>query len=540
MSVETAPQALASRDGNRTVRGLTRFDVRDHIAELLDPACYPNGPDSVALAETHISCVFLAGDVVYKLKKPVDFGFVNYSTASRRQRFCRLEVKLNRRLTQHIYLGVAPLVRTPAGLRFDAPGKPVDWAVKMQRVPDAALWSSRLVAGKLGAPEMAQLGAFVADFHRHARRVRAHAAIEAGDQAWEDTVRDLDRFAEELFPRALLQEAQDAGRRWRRDLDPVLDRRLRAGRFVDGHGDLRLEHLCEVDGVLQALDCIEFSAALRRIDAASDLAFLLMDLDRSGRGDLALDLAAAYLRASGDAALPLCDRYYRAERALVRAKVDALAQANGIGPDHAIQRLRQRARRWVELATGYLQPRPRPSLVIVRGVSGTGKTTLATRLAAQLGFAWLATDYLRKQANGGALLARAGDASYTLPARRLAYSHLHRDATWYLERGFAVLLDATYLETEMQAAAASLAHRHGVPALALTLQAEPHVLRARLRNRALSASDADWEVAEGQIARSDSAPFVGLEEVRIDAGGTPNDVSHQALQSLTSWLGSLG
>src|SRR5579875_2790539 len=145
---------MASSQRSQPHHSRLPFDIRDHIDALLDTACYPEHPANVTLAETHISCVFLAGPHVYKLKKPVDFGFVDYSTLARRRRFCELEVALNRRLADDIYLGAVPLVRTVAGLRFEAEGRPLDWAVKMRRVPDAALLSAHLRAGILDEAAM--------------------------------------------------------------------------------------------------------------------------------------------------------------------------------------------------------------------------------------------------------------------------------------------------------------------------------------------------------------------------------------------------
>ena len=193
------------------------FDVRGHLDELLDPACYPARPATVRFVETHISSVFLAGDTVYKLKKPVNFGFVDYSTLARRRRFCALEIELNRRLSNDIYLGVSPLVRTAAGLRFDVPGKPVEYAVRMRRVPDAALWSRRLAGGSLGAPQMEALADFLAEFHAGATRLHGRRHLAGRDAAWDETLRDLRRFAGSPFAPALLErvEADGAARRGR-------------------------------------------------------------------------------------------------------------------------------------------------------------------------------------------------------------------------------------------------------------------------------------------------------------------------------------
>lgn len=518
------------------------FDVRDHLQELRDPACYPEAPARVDLAETHISCVFLTEHTVYKLKKPVDFGFVDYSTLALRRRFCRREVELNRRLTREIYLDVVPLVQTASGLRFGAAGRALDWAVQMRRVPADALWSSRLAAGRLGGAELERLAAVLVPFHAGAI-VRSPSVLTARDRALEDTLRDLAPAAGGALAAEPLAEIAAAAPRWRGRLDPVLRRRLRAGRFVDGHGDLRLEHVFELDGQVQALDCVEFSPALRRLDAAADLAFLLMDLDRNGRPDLALDLVAAYLRFSGDGSLPLCDRFYRAERALVRAKVDLLAQAAPGRPQADVARLRRRAARWTELAAEYLRPPVRPALLLVRGVSGTGKTALATRLAARLGFAWLSSDVQRRMAADRAAegdAAEAKDARYTPAARRAVYARLHRAAGWYLAHGFGVVLDATYLESDLQAHAARLASRHGVHARALRLHASPDALKRRLRERAPSASEANWGVAHQQLAAFGPVAAAGLEEVAIDAGGTFEETWRRALRAVERGPGGRG
>jgi len=531
---------MASSQRSQPHHSRLPFDIRDHIDALLDTACYPEHPANVTLAETHISCVFLAGNHVYKLKKPVDFGFVDYSTRARRRRFCELEVTLNRRLANDIYLGVVPLVRTREGFRFEAKGVVLDWAVKMRRVPDPAFWSERLRNGSLALPEMDRLARFIAAFHERARRVRSPAVLAQRSRAWDETVADLERFAGRLFPQALIAEIRTAGQHYRAWLEPLLQQRLRAGRFVDGHGDLRLEHICEIDGQLQALDCIEFNTAFRHIDVGSDLAFLLMDLDRNDRRDLAGLLAAIYLRLSGDATLPLCDRYYRAERALVRAKVDALAWASSTSPEEH-QRRGERAERWAQLGATYLSSSTRPAVLIVRGISGSGKTTLATRLAIELGWAWLASDYIRKGVQRGVQDRHKVEISYTPTARHGVYQRMHRIANSLLVAGYPVILDATYLDRDAQAEVAALIRRRATPAFALTLQARPETLHARLEQRTETLSDADWSVAATQLA-SPTTPFSahGIEERSIETEGPIDDTVRRALAHISSWLHSAG
>ncbi|MGH7400418.1 MAG: kinase, partial [Candidatus Rokuibacteriota bacterium] len=335
------------------------------IARLLDPAVYPHPVDRVELIETHISWVLLAGDRVYKIKKPVELGFLDFTTLARRRRFCHDEVRLNRRLTSDIYLGVVEIKGGARAPRLDGPGRAIEVAVLMRRLP-AERMLDRLVRAAAAPPALLDgIGTTVARFHAAADtggEIDELGGIETIRRNWQENFAQTDAVGPELLP-------NDTRRRVREYVAAFLEReagrfaaRVAAGRSRDCHGDLQAQHVCCVEPV-QIFDCIEFNHRFRFGDVAGEIAFLAMDLERLGRPDLAIRFLNAYLEENGDyEAVPLLD-FYRAYRAWVRAKVTAFQVAEH--PERVGE-----ARTLFELAGRFVAPHRRPRLVITTGVMG--------------------------------------------------------------------------------------------------------------------------------------------------------------------------
>jgi aminoglycoside phosphotransferase family enzyme/predicted kinase len=486
------------------------MDLPDLLTGLTDPAAYPHRPDRVEVRQTHISAVFLAGDRVYKVKKPVNLGFLDFSTAEQRKHFCEEEVRLNRRLAPHVYLGVVPVTADGGRLRVEGVGEPVEWAAKMVRLPDGTSLLDRVSRGDVGAADVERLAEFLAAFHCTAA---GGPTVAAGGRFVVVAGNARDNFTQaEAHVGTTLSRAVFA--RLRVLTDVHLDRlreliEARADRGVprDTHGDLHLDHVYfHPDGRPFAIDCIEFSERFRHADPAADLAFLLMDLRFHHRPDLAAALERAYARASGDAELGELLPFYVAYRAVVRAKVEGMERAEAEVPASERAAAGERARGHWLLALGVLEePARRPALAFVGGLSGTGKSYLARRVAAAAGFEVIRADVVRKELAGLRETERGGVELYDPAHTARTYAECLARTDALLFEGKRVLLDATFRTAAHRRDVIELARRRRVPVLGVACEARPETVRQRLAARTGDASDATWETYLGQRREWDAA-----------------------------------
>jgi aminoglycoside phosphotransferase family enzyme/predicted kinase len=481
-------------------------DVTGTLIEALQrPSAYPAPVGAVEVIETHISVVFLAGDHAYKIKKPVDLGFLDFSTLSRRHRFCEEELRLNRRLAPELYLDVVPVTRGPDGLRFGGDGEALEWAVRMRRFDQAAQLDRQLAAGHLTPEDLDAVAAHIAEFH-------AAASVAAADAPWGTpaAVRaPVDANFHTLEPAlagTALEPALGRLADWRdrraRALEAVFERRRRDGRVRECHGDLHLRNMARIGDRIVAFDGIEFEPALRWIDVVSDSAFLLMDLCSRGRPDLGWRFMNGWLSGTGDyAGLALLD-WYLAYRHLVRAKVDAIRVGQPGVPADERASLRTRIEAHIEQADALREP-GRAILLLTHGLSGSGKSWVARRLGASLPAVVLRSDVERKR-----LLGRASggstDALYSTSANDATYERLAALAGDVIGYGYSVIVDATFLGRARRDRFRALADRLGAPCLFLAVTAPPEVLEARVVARAAAGrdpSDAGRSVLASQLAR---------------------------------------
>jgi hypothetical protein len=487
------------------------------VSRLLDPAAYPHPVDRVELIETHISWVLLAGERVYKIKKPVDLGFLDFTTLARRRRFCHEEVRLNRRLTTDVYLDVAAITGTASAPRLGGEGRAIEFAVVMRRLP-AERMLDRLVDEDAAPPELLDdIGRTVARFHAAADtggEIDELGSIETIRGNWEENFAQTDALGPEVLP----EEVRRAVREYvTATLEREADRfaaRVAAGRSRDCHGDLQAQHVCCVEP-LQIFDCIEFNHRFRFGDVAGEIAFLAMDLERLGRPDLAMRFLNAYLDESGDyEAVPLLD-FYRAYRAWVRAKVLSFQ-----GPEQAAE-----ARARFELAGRLVRPHRDVRLMLTSGVMGSGKSTVARRAAARVGAIVVRTDAVRKRLVGVPLRERIGAAFgegvYGEEMSRRTYDEARRLAEALLRAGWPVILDGSFSRAAERDEAREVAARAGVPSSVLWCDAPDAMLAERLRQRARrqdEVSDGREELLAEHRARYDS-PEGESDVIRVDTSG---------------------
>ena len=501
---------------------------------LTDQACYDHEVGQVQMVETHISWVLLTGEFAYKIKKPVDLGFLDFSTLVLRQQACADEVRLNRRLAAEMYLGVVAITGSQAAPRINGPSinsreTPIEYAVKMRQFPSGATLDRLDERGELGTAQIDQLAARLARFHREeCESAPADCAWGEPETIARPVAENFQLLAERLNDPAesrclaVLQIWSDAEHA---RLTPLMRERKRKGMVRECHGDLHLGNLAWVNGQIVIFDCIEFSPALRWIDVISEVAFCFMDLLHRQHRDLAMRFLNAWLETSGDYEGVALLRYYAVYRALVRAKVAAL-RADQLGGSDA---LRAEVSSCLLLAEQLTQNMP-TQLWITHGLSGSGKTTFSQMLLQDYGMIRVRSDVERKRLAGQDALAHSGagigQGLYTQEAGRRAYEQLSRLTEGLLATGWPVIVDAAFLERWQRDLFREIAKQRGLHLNILNLNADPATLRERVSQRAAQgqdASEADLRVLQHQIETEQPLGNDELDEVaRISGAIAPN------------------
>ena len=459
------------------------------------------------LRQTHISWVFLDQERVYKVKKPVGLGFLDFRTLEARRAACEAEITLNRRLAPDVYLRLLPITRDSAGRhRLGGDAEPVDWAVEMRRLPAADAADARLLRGELRRTDVQRIAEHLVAFHARARADAETARFGSPDEIRCNVSENFEQ-RRESSPRCLDPAALAEIERWQLGfLDAhaeLFQRRVAEARVRDGHGDLRLEHVYLDDATgsgIEVIDCIEFNERFRYADVCADIAFLSMDLIWHGASALSETLLAAYARASGDWDLYTLVDFYQSYRAYVRGKVSAiLAQDAGATPELRA-RAASDARKYFLLALACeRQPLARPVLYAMAGSVASGKSTLADALAAAVGAPVVDSDRTRKQLAGVApttrLVGGAFTGAYASAATDAVYAETLRRAGLVLASGRSVIIDASLWSRELRARVRGLARERGVDFCLVECRAPAVVERARLAERARTASVSDGDAS---------------------------------------------
>ena len=485
---------------------------------MCDPRVYPHATERIEIVETHISWVVLTGPFAYKIKKPVEFPFVDFSTLERRKRFCDDELRLNRRLAPELYLDVVPVGGTREAPRIDA-SPAFEYAVKMRQFPPEQTLDRCLERGRVPRRALLDLAERMAAFHAGLASVRGRPVERV-------VLDNLDELASVLCGES--RERLEPIAAWTRqrtdELGPWLRLREAQGATKECHGDLHLGNLVWLEDRIVPFDCLEFSHWLRRIDTVDEIAFLAMDLMVRDRTALAFEFVNRYLEVTGDYAGVSLLRFYLVYRALVRSKVRALAAAQQAEPPNP-----PGPTPYLDLAER-LVAASQPLIVITHGFSGSGKTTVTSELLGRIAAVRVRSDLERKRRHGlephedsG---SGVGTGIYTTAASDETYALLARAAEPALEAGIAVIVDAAFLERRHRAAFAALAERHGARLVVLDFTVDANELRERVVKRARSgadASEAGLAVLERQLAQA--APIQANEPgilISVDTGAEVN------------------
>ncbi len=516
------------------------------IGQLSKAEAYSFSVEKVEVCQTHLSVVFLAGSYAYKIKKPVEFGFVDYSTLDKRRHFCEEEVRLNRRLAPEVYLGVVPITMSDQGLQMEGAGEALEWAVKMKRLSDDATLQAYLQHEDV-APEVVEAIAWrIAEFHAEAETSKRIAEFGGFEAVARNSLENFEQSYRQIgvtLSLAVFERLRTLVETALLHLRNLIQRRAERGVPRDTHGDLRLGHVYlfpdrQPPADLAIIDCIEFNERFRFADPVADMAFLAMGLAFHGRRKLADTFIDAYIRASGDREGRELLPFYMAYRAAVRGKVEGLKVQQSEIPAAERESALAKARAYWLFALGELEdPERRPCLVMVGGLPGTGKSTLARNLARHATFEVIRSDVVRKELareSGETKTANAYEEGLYRPEwTDRTYAECLRRAAKSLFEGNRVVVDASFREEKDRRLFIEAAVHWGVPVAFLLCEADSEVVRVRLHSRRNDASDADWAIYLKAAAAWEQPDRRTLEVTRaISSGDREDDALKQALESL--------
>ncbi|MFW2390447.1 MAG: AAA family ATPase, partial [Polyangiales bacterium] len=472
------------------------------------------------LIETHISWVFLGAEEVFKVKRPVDLGFLDFSTLESRHEACQAELRLNRRLAPDVYLEVVPITVDASGThRLGGAGEALDWAVRMRRLSDR--WrADELLRARLLTPEhIDSLALRIAQFHGEARcdaETSRYGQVSAIRHNVKENFEQTRHSIGEYLSAAQTTEIES----WQLSTlsdESTFAARVAGNRVRDGHGDLRLEHVyIDPESSISIIDCIEFNERFRFGDVCADVAFLSMDLAWHGRVDLAERLVARYAHEANDYELYSVLNFYESYRAFVRGKVASLLAADQAASPEARERAHREARRYFLLALAFERPPlVSPQVVAVGGMIASGKSQASSTIGDLLAAPVLSSDRTRKRLMGrepkDALESEAWSGAYSESATQAVYAELFRLGGLVLESGRPIVLDASFRSAELRAAARSLAERHGVPFLLVECQAPRVLLEKRLAAR--ESADAHESDARSSLLGTFEMRFEPIDEL---------------------------
>ena len=475
--------------------------------QMLSPEFYPHHPPTVKEIQTHISHVFVAPPYVYKVKKPVDFGFLDFRTLARRCFFTHQELTLNSRFSPDLYLELLPITFDGSEYSLDGSGEHVEYVLKMRQFDGERTMKRLIEHRELREEDIKSLAIRLTELHRQVPPVDpgsnwgSHASITFDcEENFEQLAPYVGNFIAESVYGRVKKETLGFLVRHR----TLFEYRRRKGFVKECHGDLHTEHIIFEGGKIHIFDCIEFNKRFRFIDTMSDLAFLTMELEFLEQEAMKETLLRTYFDQVNDPWGPFLLDFYACYRATVRAKVHAFTTGDVSVPSDQRQRSRELSRRYLDLARRLIDHYSQPRLVITMGLSGTGKSTVARALAEESGMEVFSTDILRKrEIDGEKVVGEWNRGLYTPEARARVYERLFERARGVLQTGRSVCLDASFLGRDQRERILALAQETGAILLAIECQCDEATVADRLHRRSVEggdASDADYSIYQQQKA----------------------------------------
>jgi len=477
--------------------------------ELLNPRAYKNHPAVITLIQTHISYLFLTPGFVYKVKKAVNFGFLDFTTLEKRRHYCAEEVRLNIRLAPDVYLGVVEIKECNGALTVEGEeGETIEYAVKMRRLSEETILEEKIRRGVASEKDIQRVAEAIARFHGKAGRGDHISACGTPEIIKKNIIENFTQTEDligSIISRSSSRGIKDYALKFIEENRPLLLKRIEGGFIRECHGDIHSEHI-SLNRRIEIIDCIEFNERFRFSDTISEMAFLSMDLDFHNRSDLARAFEEHYLEAAADHGGRELINFYKSYRAYIRGKVEGLKTAETeVGKDEQ-QKARIKAARYFDLAEAYTKGAPRPRLIIICGISGTGKSTLAEALGEALWAEPLATDRIRREvlsSDKAPTAARYGEGRYSLEKKAEIYERLiERACSDYLNKGRTVILDGTFsknsfLDKAMKAARGAGLATEDITVFECTLGLSALRERVRIREAGnTAAEDKDRPLSE--------------------------------------------
>ena len=510
------------------------------VQALLSPKAYPETPKQIKLVQTQMSFVFLADKYVYKVKKPVNLGYLDYTTLDKRHFYCQREVELNRRLCPEVYLGVVPITKGKGSFLMGGQGEVIEYAVKMRRLPQEAMMDVLLASNQVSPEMVTRVAQRLAKFHQEAETnasISAFGELKAINKNTEENFTQTEKYIGKTI-------SQEEYQRIREYTDSVIEgnaslfhRRIADGRIRDCHGDLHAAHICFTAGIC-IYDCIEFNDRFRYCDVASEVAFLAMDLDHYGRADLSNAFVDAYIDMSQDRELSQLLNFYKCYRAYVRGKVESFKLDDPYITKAEKRQTLDIASSYFDLAYSYI--RSKPILFITAGLVGTGKTTLAQALARRLGLVVISSDVTRKQLASISVTEHRFEefdtGIYSAEFSRKTYDKMFSQAKDILSGGRSVILDASFIKAEERLKAKRLAEKMGADFFIVECSLDEESIKQRLAQRLKegTTSDGRWEIYEPQKRQFEPVMEVlPRNYVIIDTSAPVNTTVKQVLDKLS-------
>ncbi|MBD2489769.1 AAA family ATPase [Aulosira sp. FACHB-615] len=481
---------------------MTEVTLPPLIQQMLQPEFYPHPvTEPIRLSQTHVSYVLLTGDYAYKLKKPVNFGFLNFSTLEKRQHFCQEELRLNQRGAAELYLEVLPITQEGEKYHLGGAGEPVEYVLKMREFPQETLLSNLFAQGKLNEAHLEELGRVVAQYHAKTETndyIRSFGEVPQIRAAFDENYEQTEKYIGGPQTQQQFDDSKAYTDKFFADRQELFHTRIQNHRIRECHGDLHLRNICLWQDKILLFDCIEFNEPFRFVDVMFDIAYAVMDLEAQARPDLSNAYLNTYLEQTGDweglEVLPI----YLNRQSYVRAKVTSFLLDDPGVPAEIKQEAAQTAAKYYKLAWEYTQPK-QGSLILMSGLSGSGKSTTAKYLARQLNAIHIRSDAVRKHLGGISLAERGGDDLYTPEMTQKTYARLLNLGTILANQGFTVILDAKYDRQQQRQEAISQAQQYQLPLQIVHCTAPVEVIRERLIHRTGDIADATVDLLASQL-----------------------------------------